>query len=147
MCYHGYQAIDNCFLFRTDFDKLEGININLSERIKKQRKMLKMTQNDMAMILGVHRATYGEYELGNNQPPIDKLIKMADIFDVSTDYLLGRERVQATDVGEILARTLKLIENDETVKFENKTIPQVTNQILRTSLETTLTLTKLSIKD
>lgn len=121
--------------------------MDLSELIKKHRKMLKMTQNDMATILGVHRATYGEYELGNNQPPIDKLIKIADVFDVSIDYLLGRERVRATDVEEILSRTLKLIENDETIKFENKTIPPTTNQILRTSLETTLTLTKISLKD
>lgn len=121
--------------------------MTLSDRIRKHRITLSMTQQDMAVILGVHRATYGEYELGNNQPPIDKLIKIADTFDVSTDYLLGRERVQATDVGEILKRALKLIENDETVRFEDKPIPPMASRILRTSLETALNLTKISIKE
>ena len=45
----------------------------LAERIREQRKIANKTQEDMAKLLMVKRATYGEYERGKNLPPIDKL--------------------------------------------------------------------------
>lgn len=45
----------------------------------------------MAQILQVPVKTYNNWELGLSKPKYEDLIKFADFFDVSTDYLLGRE--------------------------------------------------------
>ena len=49
------------------------------------------TQEKMAAVLGTSRQVYANYENGINEPPFDILIKLADFFDCTTDYLLGRE--------------------------------------------------------
>ncbi len=54
----------------------------------KFRKRLNLTQGEMALKLGVPRATYQSYENGRNQPNIQMLIKMADVFKVSIDSLV-----------------------------------------------------------
>jgi len=60
-----------------------------SDRIKELRKARKMTQRQMANALGITERSYQRYEAENN-PNNETLIKLADFFDVSTDYLLGR---------------------------------------------------------
>lgn len=62
----------------------------LSERLIKQRKKKKKTQQEMADYLGITRPAYTAYERGNRQPDYETLQKLADFFDVSLDYLLGR---------------------------------------------------------
>lgn len=59
-------------------------------RLKELRKQNKKTQEEMAMLLNVNQVTYGRYELETSEPTIDTLIKMADIHNVSLDYLVGR---------------------------------------------------------
>ncbi|MEK4936713.1 transcriptional regulator [Bacillus pseudomycoides] len=54
------------------------------------RKQRKLRQEDMAKHLGIARTTYAMYEQGNREPDYDTLQKLADFFDVSLDYLLGR---------------------------------------------------------
>ncbi|WAA12036.1 helix-turn-helix domain-containing protein [Fervidibacillus halotolerans] len=48
------------------------------------------TQKDVAQQLGISRARYSHYENNYAQPDYDLLIKIADFYNVSTDYLLGR---------------------------------------------------------
>jgi transcriptional regulator with XRE-family HTH domain len=59
-------------------------------RIKELRKKKKFTQTDIAKRLGIPRGTYSNYELGNREPDFNTVEKLADIFEVSIDYLLGR---------------------------------------------------------
>lgn len=54
------------------------------------RKNKKWYQTDVAEKIGVARATYGAYEQGNRQPDFDTLERLADLYGVSVDYLLGR---------------------------------------------------------
>jgi len=60
-----------------------------SKRVKELRKARKMTQRQMADALGITERSYQRYEAESN-PNNETLIKLADYFDVSTDYLLGR---------------------------------------------------------
>ncbi|MCL2461370.1 MAG: helix-turn-helix domain-containing protein [Defluviitaleaceae bacterium] len=62
----------------------------LSERLKECRKNKGVTQKTVAEFLGINATSYQKYELSLREPNIDTLIKLADYFDVSTDYLLGR---------------------------------------------------------
>ena len=52
--------------------------------------MFKLTQRDMAEKLGISQPSYIRYENGSSEPSQENLVKIADIFDVSVDYLLGR---------------------------------------------------------
>lgn len=61
-----------------------------AERIKELRKARKKTLAEMAKYLGVSLRAYQYYESATNYPNIPGLIKLADYFGVTTDYLLGR---------------------------------------------------------
>lgn len=61
------------------------------ERLLEQRKLYGYTQRDMAERLGISQPSYVRYENGTSEPTQENLVKIADIFDVSTDYLLDQE--------------------------------------------------------
>nr|WP_235598335.1 helix-turn-helix transcriptional regulator [Heyndrickxia sporothermodurans] len=54
------------------------------------RKQHDLTQEAVAEIIGVARNTYSMYEQGNRQMDYESLIKLADYYKVSLDYLFGR---------------------------------------------------------
>ncbi|WP_439022639.1 helix-turn-helix domain-containing protein [Bacillus thuringiensis] len=60
----------------------------IEERLKKARG--KRTQEEVAKYLGISRARYSHYENGRSEPDNETLKKLADFFDISVDYLLGR---------------------------------------------------------
>jgi HTH-type transcriptional regulator, competence development regulator len=59
-------------------------------REKKKQENPKWTQEYVADLIGVARTTYTAYERGTKQPQLDTVNKLADLFEVSADYLLGR---------------------------------------------------------
>lgn len=59
------------------------------QRLENLRIDHDMTQNDIAEYLGCQREVYRRYEKGFRQIPVDFLIKLALLYNVSTDYLLG----------------------------------------------------------
>lgn len=61
------------------------------DRIKQLRIAKKLTQEELGKIINVTKVSVSGYENGNRTPDTDTLQKMADYFDVSTDFLLGRE--------------------------------------------------------
>lgn len=61
------------------------------EQLKILRKQKGLYQKDVANFLGVDRTTYVKYENGVSEPDNDTLVKLAELFNVSVDYLLGRE--------------------------------------------------------
>lgn len=60
------------------------------ERLVKLRTDKGLSQYDLAKALGLSRGQLSNYELGTRQPDNATLIKIANFFDVTTDYLLGR---------------------------------------------------------
>ena len=60
------------------------------ERIRNEREDSDLTQAAMAKLLSVHQTTYSDYELGNLNIPIPVIIKIADLFKTSIDYLVER---------------------------------------------------------
>ena len=63
----------------------------LNEQIKKLRILNGMSQVDLAARLGISKQSVSNWENDNIQPSIDMLLKLARLFSVSTDYLLGLE--------------------------------------------------------
>ena len=58
--------------------------------MKELRKERKMRQEDIAVELDIALMTYYRYEQGKREPTASVLIRMADYYDVSLDYLVGR---------------------------------------------------------
>ena len=63
-------------------------------RLRDLREDKDMNQKQMAQMLNVHQTTYSDYELGKVNIPIAVLHWLADFYNVSTDYLLGRTNVK-----------------------------------------------------
>lgn len=65
-----------------------------SQRIKRLREELNLTQQELADKLNITRSALSLYELGKRTPDFSTLSNMADFFGVSTDYLLGRTNLK-----------------------------------------------------
>lgn len=63
--------------------------MSLGERIKLKRKEKKLTQKELARILGIDHTTISKWESDTYEPDTKNLNKLAEIFTVSTDYLLN----------------------------------------------------------
>ena len=62
------------------------------ENIRNLREDADKTQTEIAEYLNIKQTTYSKFELGKINVPIEMLIKIADYYDVSLDYLVGRKR-------------------------------------------------------
>ena len=61
------------------------------QRLKQLRQKKGLTQQKLAEILGIKRNTYSDWENGKTEPSFENLVKLADLFEVSLDWLFGRE--------------------------------------------------------
>ncbi len=62
----------------------------LLQRLRDLREDCDLRQLDVADILGIKQTVYSRYERGYQNIPLEFLIKLADYYKVSTDYILGR---------------------------------------------------------
>jgi transcriptional regulator with XRE-family HTH domain len=69
----------------------------LSDRIKALRTERKLTQKDIADFLGISRQAYTKYENDQTEPDNKTLGKLAEYFDVTTDYLLGLSNIRNSE--------------------------------------------------
>lgn len=69
----------------------------LNERIKELRLLNGYNQVELAKKLAITKQTVSNWENNNIQPSIEMLEALANLFSVSTDYLLGREQDRALD--------------------------------------------------
>ena len=60
-------------------------------RLKELRLQNKLSQIDVSKKTGIEYQNYNKYELNKNEPNIDTLKKLADFYNVSLDYLCGRQ--------------------------------------------------------
>ena len=63
-------------------------------RLRDLREDSDRNQTDLAKLLGMSQTGYSKYETGENEVPVSVLEKLADIYHVSTDYLLGRTDIK-----------------------------------------------------
>ena len=63
----------------------------IGKRLNSVRHMRDMSARQMAELLNMETRSYRYYESDKRQPPLSTLVMIADILDVSVDYLLGRD--------------------------------------------------------
>ena len=64
--------------------------IDYADRLKKIRLKMDLKQTEVAATAGLSLRTYQRYEYGQRQPTADVLVALANFYDVSIDYLVGR---------------------------------------------------------
>jgi DNA-binding XRE family transcriptional regulator len=73
----------------------------LNENIKELRLARGLNQVEFAKILGVSKQCVSNWENDNVMPSIEMLVKIADFFNVTTDYVLGRNENKYLDVSRL----------------------------------------------
>ena len=63
-------------------------------RLREVRKSKKLTQKELAEQIGIKQNSYSDWETGKNEPSLENLVKLADLFEVSLDWLFGREQMK-----------------------------------------------------
>ena len=82
--------------------------MNLGDKIIALRKQKNISQTDLAKAVAVSREIIGRYERGDALPSIEVAAKIADVLEVSLDYLAGNSKKAAVD-----KKTMKLIHDIE----------------------------------
>lgn len=85
-------------------------NFCLSTRIKMLRERERMSREDLAKEIGVSYSAIAMYERGEREPDSEKLLKIAETFNVTTDYLLGKKGISLKDELESKLKRLYLDE-------------------------------------
>lgn len=71
--------------------------MKLAERLKELRKEKGLRQEHIAVALDISMSAYCNYEQGKREPTASVIVRMADYYDVSADYLLGRSEIRKFD--------------------------------------------------
>jgi len=75
---------------------------NIAVRLKRLREQHNISQMDLAQAMGVNRMTINNYEMGKRVPDLDFVIKAADYFSVSLEYIAGRSEYSDKEEFELL---------------------------------------------
>ncbi|AWW28351.1 MULTISPECIES: helix-turn-helix domain-containing protein [unclassified Acetobacterium] len=81
-------------------------------RLKTLRQQKNINQAELGKILDVGKTTISNYETGYSVPDLETVVKLADYFNVSTDYLLGRTDYPEMCTEQIFQTTNLLAENE-----------------------------------
>ncbi len=71
---------------------IQVMTVKFDETLKKLRREKNLSQKELGNKLGLAESTIGMYEQGKRQPDYETLLKIADFFEVSLDFLLGNPR-------------------------------------------------------
>ena len=98
----------------------------LGNNIKELRKSKRMTQRDLAEAMKVSQQTVGAWETERAIPGADTLSELADYFNVTTDYLLGRPDKKDEDT-----KTADIDDDDVIFTYEGRRIPKEDLELIR----------------
>ena len=92
------------------------------KNLRKLREEKRVTQKQRADVISVSQQSINKYENHNIEPDIDTLIKMADYFETSVDYIVGhskiRRKIEIVNSYDLNAEEAKLVEDYR--KLSNK---------------------------
>lgn len=103
------------------------------KRLREVRKRSKVTLNQLASVIGMSRQAVIKYESGERFPDEETLVKLADFFSISLDYLLGRNSSHAENIAITISTELNKRGMLENADIDNKveTIINVTEALIK----------------
>lgn len=130
--------------------------MEFGERLKELRKQKKLTQQQLGDIVHVSKVSISGYERGERSPDRETLTSIADYFEVSTDYLLGRSSEKEyyslnnnaeKDIASDLEQMINVLSGNGLL-FSNDTskVDTETRELLIASLEQSLRIAKMEAK-
>lgn len=129
--------------------------MTFGQRLKELRTEKRMTQDDLGKVMNVSKASISLYEKNERTPDQATLIKTADYFDVSLDFLLGRSdkrhyydlsEKETTDIAEQAEKMLKGMDTGAAVNFYGEPMTDEQKQSMRDILEMGLRINKEKAK-
>ena len=101
--------------------------------LKQARLKANKTQIEIAKAINLTQNTYSNYEMGKTEPNIETLKKIADYYDVSIDYLVGRNRpfdfpIVATEEQKNVIKTILQLNSINTMKVQAYCLGLLANQ-------------------
>ena len=81
----------------------------ISEKIKFLREQKELTQSDLAKKLNITRSSVNAWEMGISVPSTQYIVELANLFSVSTDYLLGVEKTSTIDIAGLTEKDVEII--------------------------------------
>lgn len=128
--------------------------MNLESRFIELRKKNGYSQSDIAEKLNITPSAYGFYEQGRSVPNAKILNQLATLYEVTTDYLLGRsntpqlDRKEERDIQKDLAAWKADLENGTLqMKLDGDEIDEEVKQFIVDNMENTLILARLKAKE
>lgn len=79
------------------------------ERIRRLRRYYKLRQEQVAAVLNVNRKAVSHYENDVREPSFESLVRMAELYHVSTDYLLGLQVIEVIEVSGLTEKEISLM--------------------------------------
>ena len=98
----------------------------IGQRIRDLRKQKRMSQTELAKSAGVSQTTVTAWETGKAEPSSSAVARLADIFNVTTDYLLGRPNKQETKKDDV-----ELSDDDVIMTWRGKPLSDEDRELLR----------------
>lgn len=99
--------------------------------LRELRSRHHLTQIEIGKILGISNKTYSHYETGKRQPDTAMLIKLADHYGVSVDYILGRTDDPNVSQADRLMSVREVMERDEVLMRYDRASPKQQQLLLR----------------
>ena len=101
--------------------------MGLSERLKESRKKARLTQVEIAEKLGISQPAYASWERGAKKPTQENLVKLAQVLNVTIDYLVGNSddeiaNKELEDIEILFRKNSEGLTDDEKVIFRKELI-------------------------
>lgn len=130
--------------------------MSINTIVTRLREEMDMTQKELAKRLQIDTAVMNRIELGTRPLRDDEITKLAEIFDVSTDYLLGRTSDRHRPYHELGAKDIKEIDTlmkdlenqmDIGISFHGEPLDKQDREILMQSIRTAIEINKQRAKE
>ena len=117
------------------------------DRLRKLREEKDITQRELGAILGIGSTAVNGYETGDSTPNFDRLIKLANYFNVSIDYLCGRTSIKSVaqednifDIASKLQNIMDCLQIDNAVvSYRRKLLTPAEKELVKSLLSTSIT--------
>lgn len=105
-------------------------------RLRELREEIGKTQQEIAQIFQISRQVYANYENGINEPSMEMLVKFADFFDCTTDFLLSREDSDFGIISVQKEKSSDLSEEEKTLIRDYRALAPALQEMLRSTIQT-----------
>ncbi len=125
----------------------------LGSRIKGLREQHRLSQKELAELLNVNSSTLSQYESDKRIPSDDIKIRIANYFNVSTDYLLGNSKITTLsqkdelDIAKRIEALEADLENQENLMMHGEILDEETRELVKASLATAVRMSKIAAKE